>query len=176
MKRVTYWPQAFLGLTFNYGVLMGWSAVRGALEWPVLPLYVSCIAWTLIYDTIYGFQDRSDDQKIGVKSTALRFGENTHMWLSGFTSVLTAGLVTTGLMCDQTWPYYVGVSLFTAHLGHQIFTVNLSDPDSCGRKFCSNRNIGLIFWAFILAAASLHRTTGGTKHASSADLPPSSPD
>lgn len=158
MKRVTYWPQAFLGLTFNYGVLMGWCAVRGALEWPVLPLYISCIAWTLVYDTIYGFQDRKDDQRIGVKSTALRFGVNTRLWLSGFTSIVTSGLVTTGIMCDQAWPYYAGVGLFTAHLAHQIYTVDLSCPEDCGQKFRSNRNIGLAFWALIIAGGLYHRS------------------
>ncbi|MCG8440715.1 MAG: 4-hydroxybenzoate octaprenyltransferase, partial [Caulobacterales bacterium] len=77
MKRVTYWPQAFLGLTFNWGALIGWSAVTGSLAWPPLLLYLGGIAWTLGYDTIYAHQDKDDDAMIGVKSSALKLGRRT---------------------------------------------------------------------------------------------------
>ncbi|XP_020593698.1 4-hydroxybenzoate polyprenyltransferase, mitochondrial isoform X2 [Phalaenopsis equestris] len=85
MKRFTFWPQAYLGLTFNWGALLGWSAVMEGLDLAiVLPLYCSGICWTLVYDTIYAHQDKEDDLKVGVKSTALRFGSSTKYWIAGF--------------------------------------------------------------------------------------------
>ena len=84
MKRITWWPQAFLGLTFNWGALMGWAAVTGAIGLPALLLYAGGIAWTLGYDTIYAHQDKEDDIRIGVKSTALKLGEKSRQWIAGF--------------------------------------------------------------------------------------------
>src|SRR3546814_11906172 len=87
MKRITYWPQAWLGLTFNWGALIGWTAATGFLGWPALPLYLGGIAWTLGYDTIYAHQDKEDDALIGVKSLALRLGDGSKPWLTGFFAV-----------------------------------------------------------------------------------------
>ncbi|KAF9279612.1 DEAD (Asp-Glu-Ala-Asp) box polypeptide 59 [Linnemannia elongata] len=90
MKRITYWPQVVLGLAFNWGALLGSSAMLGAANWPVaLPLYASGVCWTLVYDTIYAHQDKKDDVKIGVKSTALRFGEKTPEFLAAFSTGMT---------------------------------------------------------------------------------------
>ncbi|RLN65076.1 hypothetical protein BBJ29_008293 [Phytophthora kernoviae] len=97
MKRFTYWPQAFLGLTFNYGALLGWAAVHGSCEWPVvLPLYAGGVAWTLVYDTLYAHQDKKDDIKIGVRSTALLFGDKTKPILNMFSAAAIAGFGTAG--------------------------------------------------------------------------------
>ncbi|KAJ1218756.1 hypothetical protein NDU88_006332 [Pleurodeles waltl] len=121
MKRITYWPQFVLGLTFNWGALLGWSAVRGSCDWSVcLPLYFSGVMWTLIYDTIYAHQDKRDDMVIGIKSTALRFGEQTKQWLSGFSIAMLVGLTVTGINCDQTLPYYSALAVTGAHLAHQV--------------------------------------------------------
>src|SRR3990170_6376909 len=87
MKRITYWPQVFLGLTFNWGALMGWAAATGSLEASALALYAAGVAWTLVYDTIYAHQDKEDDALIGVKSTALKFGARTKAWVAGFAAV-----------------------------------------------------------------------------------------
>ena len=84
MKRFTYWPQLVLGLTFKWGALMGWAVVTGALAWPALLLYAGCILWTIGYDTIYAHQDKEDDEMLGLKSTALRFGDETKPWLAAF--------------------------------------------------------------------------------------------
>ena len=90
-------PQAFLGLTFNWGVLLGYAAVHGSLSWPiVLPLYAHGICWTLVYDTIYAHQDKDDDIVVGIKSTALLFGVNTKAWLSGFAASSVTFLGLTG--------------------------------------------------------------------------------
>nr|XP_020657422.1 4-hydroxybenzoate polyprenyltransferase, mitochondrial isoform X2 [Pogona vitticeps] len=121
MKRITYWPQLFLGLAFNWGALLGWSAVQGSCNWSVcLPLYFSGVLWTLIYDTIYAHQDRRDDLAIGVKSTALKFNENTKLWLSGFSTMMLLGLTVTGINCDQTFPYYAAVMAVGFHLAQQM--------------------------------------------------------
>ncbi|KAK2911674.1 hypothetical protein QQF64_027489 [Cirrhinus molitorella] len=151
MKRITYWPQFVLGLTFNWGALLGWSAVKGSCDWSVcLPLYVSGVMWTLIYDTIYAHQDKDDDLKVGVKSTALRFQENTKLWLSGFTGAMLSGLVLAGANADQTLPYYCAVSAVAIHLIHQIYTVDINRPEDCWKKFASNRNLGLLLFLGIV--------------------------
>ncbi|XP_067950081.1 4-hydroxybenzoate polyprenyltransferase, mitochondrial-like isoform X1 [Watersipora subatra] len=152
-KRVTYWPQIALGLTFNWGAILGWTAVNNSIDLGVvLPLYMSSIMWTLAYDTIYAHQDKEDDVKVGVKSTALRFGENSKLWLSGFTAAMIPGLIMTGIYSNQTWPYYLGVVGVITHLSHQIYSVNLNDADDCLKKFKSNRNLGLIFLGAIVAS------------------------
>lgn len=152
MKRITYWPQFVLGLTFNWGALLGWSAVKGSCDWSVcLPLYFSGVMWTLIYDTIYAHQDKEDDVKVGVKSTALRFQEQTKPWLSAFTVAMMSGLVTAGVNAEQTLPYYAVLSVVAAHLTHQIYTLDINKPEDCWKKFVSNRNLGLLLFLGIVA-------------------------
>ncbi|XP_074651265.1 4-hydroxybenzoate polyprenyltransferase, mitochondrial-like isoform X2 [Tubulanus polymorphus] len=146
VKRYTYWPQIVLGITLNWGVLLGWSAVQGSCGLVALTLYTSSILWTCIYDTIYAHQDKTDDILIGVKSTALKFGEQTKYWVSGFSVAMLGGLVSAGYMCDQTWPFYTAVGIAGAHLAKQIYTLDMDDPDDCFRKFCSNKQLGL--WLF----------------------------
>ncbi|XP_075716855.1 4-hydroxybenzoate polyprenyltransferase, mitochondrial isoform X2 [Rhinoderma darwinii] len=152
MKRITYWPQLVLGLTFNWGALLGWSAMKGSCDWSVcLPLYASGVMWTLVYDTIYAHQDKADDMLVGVKSTALRFKEQTKSWLSGFSVVMLTGLTLTGLSCDQTMPYYAAVGLIGGHLIHQIYTLDINSSDDCWKKFTSNRTVGfLLFLGIVL--------------------------
>jgi UbiA prenyltransferase family len=97
------------------------SAVHGDVNWAAcLPLYTAGICWTVIYDTIYAHQDRVDDLIAGVKSTALHFGKDTKKWLTAFASVMTSSLITTGLVCDLSWPYYVSLSAVVAHIAHQV--------------------------------------------------------
>ncbi|XP_032371428.1 4-hydroxybenzoate polyprenyltransferase, mitochondrial [Etheostoma spectabile] len=152
MKRITYWPQVVLGLTFNWGALLGWSAVKGFCDWSIcLPLYFSGVMWTLIYDTIYAHQDKEDDIKVGVKSTALRFQEQTKLWLSGFTVAMMSGLVVTGINAEQTLPYYAVLSTVAIHLTHQIYTLDINKPEDCWKKFVSNRNVGLLLFLGIVA-------------------------
>ena len=144
MKRFTYWPQAFLGIAFNWGAMMGWVAHTGSLGWPPVLLYASGIAWTLAYDTIYAYQDRDDDALIGVKSTALRFGERPGPWMFGFSaaSVLLAALAVGA--AGLNWPAYLGVAAFGAHLFRQAARLRTDDPALCLKLFRSNRDAGLL--------------------------------
>ena len=151
MKRVTYWPQAVLGLTFNWGALMGWAAVTGAVGMPALALYAGGIAWTLHYDTIYAHQDKEDDALVGVKSTALKLGARTKPWLGGF-SVATVILFEIAVAsAGLGWPAMLAVAAVALHLTWQILTVDLDNPADCLAKFHSNRWIGWILLAGIVA-------------------------
>lgn len=152
MKRFTFWPQAFLGLTFNWGALLGWAAIKGNLDPSiVLPLYASGVCWTLVYDTIYAHQDKEDDLKVGVKSTALRFGDSTKEWLTGFGIASLSGLALSGFNAELGWPYYAFLGVASGHLGWQIWTVDLSSRSDCNRKFVSNKWYGAIIFGGILA-------------------------
>ncbi|KAG4922281.1 hypothetical protein AAZX31_18G197600 [Glycine max] len=152
MKRFTFWPQAFLGLTFNWGALLGWAAIKGSLDPSiVLPLYASGVFWTLVYDTIYAHQDKEDDLKVGVKSTALRFGDSTKEWITGFGIACLGGLAVSGFNAEIGWPYYASLAVASGHLGWQIWTVDLSSRADCNRKFVSNKWFGAIIFGGILA-------------------------
>ncbi|XP_022302961.2 4-hydroxybenzoate polyprenyltransferase, mitochondrial-like isoform X1 [Crassostrea virginica] len=173
-KRFTFWPQAFLGLTFNYGALLGWSAVTGSIHpLSVLPLYFSGFCWTMVYDTIYAHQDKYDDMLIGVKSTALKFGDNTKLWLTGFGTTMVSLLVLTGRMCDQTWPYYSAVSLTAAHIAHQLYTVDLNNPDDCAKKFRSNSQLGLVMFLGIVLGTLLKKEEESSSKPNVPELPAS---
>lgn len=151
MKRFTHWPQLVLGLTFNWGALLGWSAVHGTCNWSAcVPLYVAGISWTIIYDTIYAHQDKYDDILVGIKSTALMFGDNTKIWLTGFGTTMISSLALTGVLCDQSWPYYVGVAFIGSHLARQIMTLDINDPKDCANKFLSNRRVGMVLFMGIV--------------------------
>ncbi|XP_033265873.2 4-hydroxybenzoate polyprenyltransferase, mitochondrial isoform X1 [Orcinus orca] len=165
MKRITYWPQLALGLTFNWGALLGWSAVKGSCDPSVcLPLYFSGIMWTLIYDTIYAHQDKRDDALIGLKSTALLFREDTKQWLSGFTVAMLGALSLVGMNIGQTVPYYTALAAVGAHLAHQIYTLDIHRPEDCWDKFTSNRTIGLIiFLGIVLGNLWKEKETDKTK-------------
>ncbi|KRX40273.1 4-hydroxybenzoate polyprenyltransferase, mitochondrial [Trichinella britovi] len=117
-----------------------------------MTLYFSGISWTLVYDTIYAHQDKADDSIIGLKSTALKFGDNTKPYLSLFGSSMITSLAITGLMTDQTWPYYVGLLLTSCHIGWQIGTLDINNPADCWKKFSTNRYLGLILFMSIVAS------------------------
>ncbi|OAY59555.1 4-hydroxybenzoate polyprenyltransferase, mitochondrial [Manihot esculenta] len=151
MKRLTFWPQAYLGLTFNWGALLGWSAIKGSLDPAVvLPLYVGGVFWTLVYDTIYAHQDKEDDLKVGIKSTALRFGDSTKEWITGFGIACISSLALSGVSADIGWPFYAFLAAASGHLAWQIWTVDLSCRADCNRKFVSNKWFGALIFSGIL--------------------------
>ncbi|CAN6463668.1 unnamed protein product [Victoria cruziana] len=151
MKRLTFWPQAYLGLTFNWGALLGWAAVRGSLDLAVvLPLYASGVCWTLVYDTIYAHQDKDDDLKVGVKSTALRFGDLTKEWISGFGVASISCLALSGYNAHLGWPFYAFLTAGTGQLVWQIWTVDLLKGSDCNKMFVSNKWFGALIFGGIL--------------------------
>jgi len=152
MKRITYWPQFFLGLNFNWGALMGWTAVRGDLQWPALLLYLGGIAWTLGYDTIYAHQDKEDDALIGIKSSALALGKLTRPFLFLFYIVAVALWVAAGEVAGLGLPYRAALILVLFQLLWQAAKVDIDDPADCLAKFKSNRATGWLLLAGIIAA------------------------
>jgi 4-hydroxybenzoate polyprenyltransferase len=159
MKRITYWPQIVLGLAFSWGALMGWPAVFGRLDGPAYLLYAGAIAWVIGYDTVYAHQDRDDDALIGVKSTALLFGDRTKPWLAVFYTLAVALLALAGWSAGTGIAFALGLLAFAAHLSWQIRRLDIADPDLCLRIFKSNRGAGLILFAGLVLDALLHRVT-----------------
>ncbi len=159
-KRFTWWPQLFLGLAFNWGALLAWTAHSGSLAWPAVLLYLGGIAWTLFYDTIYAHQDKEDDALIGVKSTARLFGEDTKTWLKRFllATVLFLGLAAM-LALGPGGNFLalvlalVGIWGMGWHMVWQMLRLNIDDPALCMRLFRSNRDTGLIVAGFFAVAA-----------------------
>lgn len=155
-KRFTWWPQVFLGIAFNWGVLLAWAAHGRTLGVSVLCLYLAGIAWTLFYDTIYAHQDKEDDALIGVKSTARLFGNDTREWLIGFlvaASLLAAMAVTISLRGAPLLIALAGVLAFALHMVWQLRRLQIDDPDLCLKLFRSNRDAGLILALFLAGAA-----------------------
>ena len=151
MKRVTFWPQFFLGLAFNWGAFLGWAAVRGELALPAVLLYIGGIMWTLGYDTIYAHQDRRDDVHAGIKSTARRFGLGSKPWLYAFYAGAVALFAVAGHMAGLGWAFQAGLALGAAQLFWQVADVDLDDAKDCLRKFKSNRLFGWVVFAAAVA-------------------------
>ncbi len=153
MKRFTYWPQVVLGLTFKWGALVGWTAVRGRIEWPAILLYAGCVLWTIGYDTIYAHQDKEDDLAMGLKSTAIRFGERTKRWVASFYAgalvIWTAAFLMAGVIPGLI--PILGMSLTAGLLAWQVATLDTSNPANCLKRFKSNREVGWIVLATIVA-------------------------
>jgi 4-hydroxybenzoate polyprenyltransferase len=151
MKRITYWPQAVLGLAFNWGALVGWESLHASLSWAPLLLYAGGISWTLAYDTIYAHQDKEDDAIIGVKSTALRFGDNTLPWLAGFFLLALALTDAAVWMAGGGVLAHLGVAGAALHAGWQLARFDAANSARCLELFRSNRIFGLILtFAFVL--------------------------
>ena len=147
MKRFTYWPQFFLGLAFNWGALLGWAAVLGRLDPAAVVLYVGGISWTLAYDTIYAHQDKEDDILIGVKSTALKFGEATPKWLIAFFALALVLIDIAGWLAGAGLFFHIGVAGAALHAVWQHSRLDIDNPDRCLMLFRSNRTFGLIIFA-----------------------------
>lgn len=142
MKRFSDYPQLVLGLAFNWGALVGWSASLGTLSWEVLPLYASGVCWTLVYDTLYGYQDKQDDLKLGMRSTAITFGDKPQLVLTLLGSGMVGGLACAGAATGLSAPFYAGVGAVGAHLLWQIWTADLEDQANLWLRFKSNSAVG----------------------------------
>lgn len=160
MKRYTYWPQAVLGLTFKWGALMGWAVVYGALSVAAVLLYAGCVCWTIGYDTIYAHQDKEDDEALGLKSTALKFGANTARWIAGFYVIALAMFTGAAVLCDVGLVVYLALAGMAAHFVWQVTSLEIDDADNCLRRFRSNRDVGWLFFAGLVADMGLRTIAG----------------
>lgn len=157
-KRFTYWPQVFLGIAFNWGALLAWTAHSGSLGWPAVLLYLSGLSWTLFYDTIYAHQDKEDDVMIGVKSTALLFGAETPKWMKRFlvvTLLLMLGAIL--LVAENLSPLGLAIAIggpwaFGWHMVWQLRKLDIDDSDGLLALFRANRDAGLIPVLFFTVA------------------------
>ncbi len=153
MKRITWWPQAWLGLTFNWGALLGFAAQTGRLDLADTVLYAGLIFWTLGYDTIYALQDKADDELIGVRSTALLFGPAARTWVLRFYAVAFTLILAAGFTEHTGWPFAFAMLPAGAHLVWQVKKLDIEDPANCLRVFRANRETGaLMALAFLLAS------------------------
>ena len=151
MKRLTYWPQLFLGITFNYGLLLGWTSVNGNLDIIPVLLYLGAIFWTLGYDTIYGFQDIKDDEIIGLKSTSIKFKREPFIFLLTCYVILFLMLVVLGILNNFNIFYYVFSLIIGYHLFfYQLKGVDLNIPMNCLKVFKSNNLLGFLVFLQLL--------------------------
>ena len=153
MKRFTYWPQLFLGITFNYGLILGWTAINDEIELIPILFYLGAIFWTLGYDTIYGYQDIKDDEIIGLKSTSIKFkGKAKKFLIICYTSLIIFFLIGAYSM-NLNYNFYLFMIVPFIHLFlYQIKIFNLKDPSSCLKAFKSNNFLGLLIFLNILVA------------------------
>ncbi|XP_045456166.1 4-hydroxybenzoate polyprenyltransferase, mitochondrial [Melitaea cinxia] len=170
-KRFTNYPQIVLGAAFNWGALLGYSAIAGHIVTEIcLPLYVSGIAWTVLYDTIYAHQDKEDDARIGMKSTALTFGQYNKPALTSALAISLTGLIMAGQAAGLAPPYYIGLAMYAGHAGRQIYTLNMDNPEDCAKKFKSNSTVGLIILLGILGGGYQQYVENRQKHRGKEDL------
>ncbi|MDO9384710.1 MAG: 4-hydroxybenzoate octaprenyltransferase [Hyphomicrobiaceae bacterium] len=151
MKRYTYWPQVILGLAFNWGALMGWTAVKGSLDIAPVLLFIGSVCWTIGYDTIYAHQDAEDDASIGLKSTALKFGEDTITWVGAFYSAAIVFWVAAGFFAGTHLFFYMCIALVSLQLAWQVSTLKIHDPQNCLWRFRSNRDVGVALFLGLVA-------------------------
>jgi 4-hydroxybenzoate polyprenyltransferase len=151
MKRLTYWPQLVLGLTFKWGALVGWAAVTGGLGPAPLALYAGSVLWTIGYDTIYAHQDKDDDELLGLKSTALRFGAATKRWLGLFYAGALALWALAGWLAGAGLGFAAALVLAGLHFAWQVRTLETGDAANCLTRFRANRDVGWLLYLGLLA-------------------------
>jgi 4-hydroxybenzoate polyprenyltransferase len=151
MKRITDWPQLFLGFTFNWGALMGWASVTTFIGWPVVWLYIAGIFWTLGYDTIYAHQDKRDDLLVGIKSTALLFGDRSRIWVAGFYAATIGFLALSGWSAALGKGFFIGLAVAAVFAAIELGKWRMDDPANCLLRFRRNRDFGLIVLLGIIA-------------------------
>ena len=151
MKRFTYWPQLFLGITFNYGLVLAWISTNNSISLVPIMFYIGAIFWTLGYDTIYGFQDIKDDEIIGVKSTSIKFKNNPKLFISLCYLFFFISLIIVGILMNFKIFYFITLIVTFLHLIiYQIKNLNVENPHQCLKKFKSNNFLGVIIFFNIL--------------------------
>ena len=151
MKRYTYWPQLFLGFTFNYGIIIAWFSIKPEFSYIPIIFYIGAIFWTLAYDTIYGFQDIKDDEIIGVKSTSIKFKKNPKLLIFICYLIFILMQIISGILMEFNYYYYIGIIIIFLHLLYfQLLRLDFTNPSSCLKKFKSNNFLGLLVFINIL--------------------------
>ena len=151
MKRYTYWPQLFLGFTFNYGLIVAWFSIKPEFSYIPIIFYIGAIFWTLAYDTIYGFQDIKDDEIIGVKSTSIKFKKNPKLLIFTCYLIFIIMQILSGVLMKFNYYYYIGIVIIAFHLlFYQTKNLDISNPEICLEKFKSNNFLGVIVFVNIL--------------------------
>mgnify|MGYP001271140122 CR=1 FL=1 len=151
MKRYTYWPQLFLGITFNYGLILGWTSIRESIDYVPIIFYVGAIFWTLAYDTIYGFQDIKDDEIIGVKSTSIKFKNNPKQFLTLCYLITSICTLLSGYLMNFNIIFFIIMVIPITHLFLQIKNLNINNSQNCMKIFKSNNIFGFLILLNILA-------------------------
>ena len=150
MKRITYWPQLFLGLTFNWGIIMAWSSMTNNMSFEPIILYLSAIFWTLGYDTIYGLQDIQDDEIIGVKSTSIKFKNNVKVFVGICYSLCVFFILLLGFLMEIN-KYFLLSSFFILSLVYQIRFFKIKKPNTCLQSFKMNNLTGFLILIFLFS-------------------------
>ena len=151
MKRFTYWPQLFLGVTFNYGLVLAWISIKNDISLIPIMFYLGAIFWTLGYDTIYGYQDIKDDEIIGVKSTSIKFKNNPKKFILVCYLIFIVSLILIGVIMKFNLIYFIFSTIPIFHLiFFQVYRLNINDPNNCLAKFKSNNFLGLIIFVNLL--------------------------
>ena len=151
MKRYTYWPQLFLGITFNYGLLLGWTSITNEITFIPLVLYIGAIFWTLGFDTIYGFQDIKDDEIIGLKSTSIKFKSDPKKFLILCYSIFLLSLLIIGFLLKLNQIYFMMLIIVALHMYFfQIYKLNINKTSSCLNIFKSNNFLGLLIFTNLI--------------------------
>ena len=151
MKRFTYWPQFFLGITFNYGIILGWVSINDGLNLVPVILYIGAIFWTLGYDTIYGFQDIKDDEIIGLKSTSIKFKKKPSLFLISCYLITITCLLAIGIIMKFNFIFYIFLTIPFLHLFfYQIKYLNIEIPENCLKIFKSNNILGFLIFINLL--------------------------
>ena len=151
MKRFTYWPQLFLGVTFNYGLILGWTSIEGEINFVALIFYLGAIFWTLGYDTIYGYQDIKDDEIIGLKSTSIKFKNNPHRFLTICYSIFFINLLIVGYLINLNIFFYILLILILVQMFYfQIKKLNIKNSLQCLKIFKSNNFLGFLVMISLL--------------------------
>ena len=155
MKRFTYWPQLFLGITFNYGLILGWASININIEPIIIIFYIGAIFWTLGYDTIYGYQDIKDDEIIGVKSTSIKFKKNPKIFLISCYLIFYLSIIILGIFMSYNLYYFLFSILIFLHLMfYQIRSLEVLEPMACLKIFKSNNFLGLLVFLNLLVGNS----------------------
>ena len=145
MKRYTYWPQLFLGITFNYGLILGWTSINNEIDLIIIIFYLGAIFWTLGFDTIYGYQDIKDDEIIGVKSTSIKYKKNPKLFLIICYLIFIVSLILVGFFMKFNTLFYFFILFPIAHLFfYQIYIFNYKNPKNCLKVFKSNNFFGVV--------------------------------